>query len=71
MAHLTKVTRENPFTGQLRSIELPIVQGELDRIEAGELVQEVAPHLTANQREFIISGITGEEFDALFEEDEK
>jgi hypothetical protein len=32
----------------------------------GELIQNAMPHLSADDREFVKTGITGEEWDQLF-----
>lgn len=52
------ITRQHPFTGRITTKDLPITQDELNRWEAGEMVQNVWPNLSADDREFIISGIT-------------
>jgi hypothetical protein len=44
-------------------MELPVNPLELDAYHAGNAsIQDVFPHLTAEQREFIKSGITPEEW---------
>jgi hypothetical protein len=35
------------------------------------LIQEAFPELTANEREFILTGITPEEWDGIFSKEEK
>lgn len=60
------ITRKHPFTGQIHTKDLPITQEELDRWEAGEFVQNVWPHLLADDREFILTGIT--DFDDYIKE---
>jgi len=46
-------------------MELPITNEQLNRWEQGELIQNVFPDLTPDQREFIMTGITGEEWKTL------
>lgn len=60
------ITRIHPFTGQSYTKDLPITQSEFDRWQSGELIQNVWPHLSADDREFLISGICGEDWDSLF-----
>jgi len=60
------ITRTNPYTGKPRSIDMNISQTQLNEYNNGKSAQHAFPNLSANEREFIISGITGEEFDALF-----
>lgn len=60
------VYRISQLTGEGHIMQLDITQDQLDRFEAGELVQKVFPHLTAPEREFLLSGITQDEWDAYF-----
>lgn len=59
------ITRRSPFSGVDSVMDVPITEEQLARIENGELVQAVAPHLSADHREFIISGITPTEWDVF------
>lgn len=52
------VTRKHPFTGETNCRDLPITIEEVVRWNSGELIQNVWPHLSADDREFILSGIT-------------
>ena len=48
-------------------MELPIRQGQIEYWQAsGELVQNVFPHLNADEREFLMTGITPEEWSTAF-----
>jgi hypothetical protein len=58
-----KVTRKSLFTGKVHSMELPVNPLDLDAYHSGTAnIQDVFPHLTDEQREFIKSGITPEEW---------
>jgi hypothetical protein len=53
-------------------MDLPITQEQIDRWQSGnEVIQHVFPHLTADQREFLMTGATQEEWDATFKDDEE
>lgn len=65
-----QVTKRSPLSGLEHTLELPVTQEELDRHAAGEFSQDVWPNLTDGQREFLISGITGEEWDEAFAEED-
>jgi len=54
--------RKSIITGIERHMSLDVTQEQFDRYQAGELVQNAFPHLSADEREFIISGITPEEW---------
>ena len=62
------VTRKNIFTGQSRSLNLDVTQEQLNRWKGGELIQKVFPHLSVDEREFLMTGIIGEEWNELTEE---
>lgn len=61
--------RRSILTGHFHSKELDITQEQLDAVDSGALIQEVFPHLCAEDREFIKSGITYEEWDRAFPEE--
>jgi hypothetical protein len=50
-------------------MELPITQSQLDAWVDGELIQNVMPHLSVDEREFIISGVTPAEWNSMFGEE--
>jgi len=61
------VVRKSMFTGEVHSMELPVTTQQLERWERGaEYIQDVFPKLTADQREFIKTGVTKEEWDNTF-----
>ena len=64
------ITKVSTLTGEEHTLRLPVSQVQMERWEMGELAQDVFPHLSASQREFIISGITEEEWDHAFGETE-
>lgn len=54
--------RTSMISNKTTTLELPITNGQLNRWEQGELIQNVFPDLTPDQREFIMTGITAEEW---------
>ena len=60
------ITRTSPVTGLSRTLDLDVTADQIKEWENGALVQDVMPHLSPSQREFIISGCTPEDFDLLF-----
>jgi hypothetical protein len=60
------VTKTSVLTGQPVTMELPVTQAQLDQYQSGGLVQDVFPDLNPEQREFLISGITPDVWDATF-----
>lgn len=61
-----KIVKTSILTGIKHTMDLPVTQDELDRHFYGEHAQDVWPHLTSGQREFLISGITEEEWSNEF-----
>jgi hypothetical protein len=51
-------------------MDLPITQEQLTRWENGELVQNVFPDLTPDQREFIMTGMCNDDWDNMFSKEE-
>ena len=57
-----KLSRISALTGRTRTWELPITEQQyMDYMLGDGLIQHVLPELSADQREFLINGITPEE----------
>lgn len=70
-----EITKRSEATGVEHTRDIDISEWEYARYLRGELghVQEAFPELSADDREFLVTGITPEEWDDLFgdiEEDE-
>lgn len=69
------VTAPSQMTGKEHSVELPMTAAEYKRaMEAynrGALIQNAFPALNASQREFLMTGITDEEWKTLEKEEEE
>ena len=63
-----RIIRTSQLTGNTTYWDMPITQEQLDEWAEGVLIQEAMPHLTADQREFILTGITPSEWNAAFNE---
>lgn len=64
--------KTSALSGRLNSMELPITYDRLLQWEqSGELIQRAFPDLTNEQREFILTGSTPEEWDRAFPEEEE
>lgn len=64
------VTRKSPVSSITRSLELDITQEQLDAYRKGALIQQAFPNLTPAEREYFMTGITQEEWDTLFKDEE-
>jgi len=56
------IERRSPFSGETNQMEIPVTKVQLDNWRNGALIQRAMPNLTADQREFIMTGITPTEF---------
>lgn len=55
------------LTGICHTREIPCTQDQLERYLKGvELIQDIFPELSADDREFLMTGITPEEWNAEF-----
>jgi hypothetical protein len=61
------ITNKSRLSGKVHTMDLNVTEEQIKRFEDGELVQVVFPHLTADEREFILTGITAEEWKAAFQ----
>jgi hypothetical protein len=74
MNNTMTIARQSPFTGKLNKMRLNISEREFNRCarawQEGELIQNAFPMLSAGEREFIKTGITPEEWDEMFKNEE-
>ena len=66
---MTTITRKSMLSGEINSMELDVTQEQLDLWQGGKLIQNAFPHLNADEREFIKTGITAQEWDNAFGSD--
>ena len=70
------ITRKSLYSGVEHTLDINITQEKLDewtRLESdsnGPLIQEFFPELTADEREFILTGILADEWDDMFPEED-
>jgi len=61
------IERMSPFDGSVNKIGIPMDEEEFNKAynkwQTGVTVQKAFPELTADQREFIMTGITPEQWD--------
>ena len=64
---MMNVTRKSVLTGKIRTRNISVKPEDLAQYEAGVVsVHDSMPYLTASDREFIICGITGNEWKDAF-----
>lgn len=62
------ITRISELTGIQRTQEIEVTEEQLTAWRNGGLIQKVMPNLTDSEREFIMNGITQEEWDTEYPE---
>ena len=60
-----KITRRSKLTGTVRELEIPCTPEQLADWESGTLIQNAMPDLLPHQREFVLTGITEDEWNSL------
>tara|TARA_R110000822_G_scaffold73771_10_gene177376 strand:+ start:745 stop:1059 length:315 start_codon:yes stop_codon:yes gene_type:complete len=64
-----KITKKCPFTQAVNTLDLNITQDQVDAWHAGGYIQEIMPHLSPDEREFLISGAAPGEWEKQFSHD--
>lgn len=65
------IIRKSVFTGKVHAMEIPVTEGQISFWKSGELIQVAMPHLTPEEREFMLTGSTPEEWNEVFGEEEQ
>lgn len=55
---MLNITRRSPLTGKTNTMRLDISEGALHAWKGGMLAQDAMPNLSADEREFVMTGIT-------------
>lgn len=65
------ITRTSSVTGKERTKDIPCTVEQLQAYENGTHIQHAMPNISPGDREFIMTGITDDEWNEIFgEEDE-
>lgn len=65
-----EITRTSMYSGITRSRVLDITEEQLAAYRDGVLIQNAFPHLSDEDREFFLTGITRNEWIEMFSEEE-
>jgi hypothetical protein len=61
------IVARSDLTGKISSMDIDVTQEQINEWEGGSLIQDVMPDLTPEEREFIMTGITQEEWESKWE----
>lgn len=64
------ITKVSQLTRKTHAREIDVTNEQIDQWQQGMLVQDAMPHLSADEREFIMTGITATEWADAFGEAE-
>ena len=65
------ITMTSLFTGKKNQMDLDVTPDQLDRWQEGELIQKIFPHLSIDEREFLITRVSIDEQAQFFVGEEK
>lgn len=61
-----EITKTSIHSGITRTLNLDVTAEEIATWKAGELIQDAMPRLNADEREFIKTGITSQEWQEIW-----
>lgn len=68
-----EITKISALSGKINTMDIPITEEEYHEIInkpwTGKLIQHIVPHLSADHREFLMTGITPQEWDETFKDE--
>ncbi len=62
------ITKTSMISGITRTLDIPVTQEQIAIWSAGAFIQDVMPQLSDAEREFVMTGITQEEWVAFCNE---
>lgn len=62
------IQKRSMISGKINEMELPITTEQLEDWQSGRLIQHAMPHLNDEQREFLMTGVTPQEWIEQFGE---
>lgn len=69
---MSLIFKKSFFTGKMNSRSVDVTLDEIDEWKrSGKCIQDALPNLTKEDREFLLTGATPEEWNALFGPEEK
>lgn len=60
------IEKTSNYSGITRILDLDVTADEFNAWQGGETIQSAMPRLNADEREFIMTGVTPEEWEEMF-----
>lgn len=64
------ITRTSPLTRKTNTLNIDVTEEQLTNWQSGMLIQDAMPNLTPDEREFIMSGMTSQDWEHLYGRDD-
>ena len=63
-----KIYMKSPRTGAINMMDLPVTREQIEELNSAgrRLIQDIFPNLTDEQREFLLTGYTPEDWEMMF-----
>jgi len=65
------ISRKSRLTGRVSARRINVTDEQLQAWQDGALIQDAMPHLGNDDREFLMTGITPEEWQGVFGDEEE
>lgn len=59
------ITKVSMFSGVAHTLDIPVTQEQLDDWRGGKLIQDAMPNLSPDEREFLMTGLTSDEWEEM------
>jgi len=59
------ITKTSPLTGMLNTMDIDVTPLQIEQWQKGMLIQDAMPLLTNDEREFIMTGFTASDWEAM------
>ena len=62
------ITKTSPLTGNVNTMDMDVSEEQIAAWQGGVLIQQAMPNLTPDEREFLMTGYTPEDWKEIFGE---
>ena len=60
------ITKKSIFSGEWNTMDIPVTQSQIDDWANGALIQDAMPNVSVDDREFLMTGVSPEEWTDTF-----
>lgn len=72
---MVKVSKRSIISGDIHDMDIPLTEKQLqegyEKMDKGILIQDAFPMLDDDAREFLLSGITPQEWESMYSEEDE